>query len=64
MKLKLDAAVVAAAKCPPGKRRLDIYCTHNPGLLLEVRLSGGKTYHVRYTDQNGATRQVKVARAD
>ena len=64
MKTKLDAAVVAAAECPPGRKRLDIYCTHNRGLILEVRPSGGKTYHVRYTDQHGDTRQAKVARAD
>ncbi len=63
MKAKLDAALVAAAECPPDKRRLDIYCTHTPGMMLEVR-RGGKTYHVRYTDQHGATRQVKIARAD
>lgn len=64
MKTKLDAAVVAAAECPPYKRRLDVFCTHNRGLVLEVRPSGGKTYHVRYTDQHGALRQVKIARAD
>ncbi|PZU08512.1 site-specific integrase [Sphingomonas sp.] len=64
MKLKLDAAVVAAAECPTGKKKIDLWCTHNPGLVLEVRASGGKTYYLRYQDQHGAQRQHKIARSD
>lgn len=64
MKARLDAAVVAAAECPPGKRRLDIYCTHNRGLVLEVRPSGGKTYYARATGPDGRLRNPKIGRAD
>lgn len=64
MKTKLDAAVVAAAECPPGKRRLDLYCTHNRGLVLEVRPSGGKTYYVRATGPDGKLKNPKIGRAD
>jgi len=63
MKAKLDAAVVAAAECPPGMKRQDIWCTHCKGMVLEVR-PAGKTYYARYTDQNGKQKAVKIARAD
>lgn len=63
MKAKLDAAVVAAATCPPDRKRLDIYCTQTRGLLLEVR-PGGKTYHIRLTGADGRLKQMKIARTD
>ena len=32
--------------------------------MLEVRLSGGKTYYLRYQDERGKTRHCKLANAD
>lgn len=64
MRMKLDATVVATVSCPPGKRRLDVYCTHNRGLVLEVRPSGGRTYYVRATGPDGKLRNPKIGRAD
>src|SRR6185437_1211418 len=34
------------------------------GFLLEVRVSGGKTYYQRYTDERGRERQYKIGPAD
>ncbi len=31
------------------------------GLVLEVRSSGGKTYYLRYQDDHGNTRQLRLA---
>jgi hypothetical protein len=47
--------------CPSTKRRLDVHDQKTKGLLLEVRPTGGKTYYLRYLDQRGRTRQIKLA---
>ena len=62
-KIALNAAVCAAATCEPGKRKTDYWMSGGdpPGLVLEVRESGGKTFYLRYQDQAGRQRQVKLA---
>lgn len=65
-KATLSAAFVAAAECPPGLKKVDFYsdssqCT---GFVLECRCTGGKTYYLRYQDQGGRQRQIKIARVE
>ena len=62
-KSTLSASVVNAAECPAGRGKLDIYDTAIPGFILEVRPSGGKTYHLRYRDPHGRQRQFKIGDA-
>lgn len=59
----LSTSLVNSAVCPPGRNKLDIYDTAVPGFILEVRPSGGKTYHLRYRDQYGKQRQYKIGDA-
>lgn len=59
----LSTQVVNSAVCPPGRSKLDLYDTAVPGFILEVRPSGGKTYHLRYRDRYGKQRQFKIGDA-
>jgi integrase len=55
-----------ARTCPPpadGAARIDHFDTAVPGLVLEVRRSGGRTFHFRYRDESGRLRQQKIADA-
>lgn len=63
-KAKLDYAYCLAACCEPGRRKTDHWDSIIPGMVLEVRSSGGKTYALRYTDDNGRQRQLKIGRFD
>lgn len=60
-KINFTPTALDKLTCPTEKRRLDCYDTNARGLLLEVRPSGGKTYYLRYVDDRGKTRQVKIA---
>lgn len=60
-KVSLTPKLIEQAKCPLANRRVDLYDLRTKGLLLEVRPSGGKTYYLRYQDQRGRTRQIKLA---
>lgn len=60
-KLHLTPSVVSEAACPTGRKKIDLFDTHTKGLLLEVRGSGGKTFYLRYQDQRGKTRQLRLA---
>jgi integrase len=55
--------MVNSAVCPAGRNKLDLYDTAIPGFILEVRASGGRTYHLRYRDQHGKQRQYKIGDA-
>lgn len=59
-KAKLDQAYAAAAQCKPGQKKTDYYDTTIPGFVLETRISGGKTYYLRYKDLGGRQRQYKI----
>lgn len=56
----LDQHFVTTASCPPGKRKIDYYSNSHPGLLLEVRASGGATFYQRYRDQAGRLKAYKI----
>lgn len=56
----LDANFVRTANCPSGKGKIDYYDSSITGFILEVRASGGKTFHLRYRDQHGKQRQHKI----
>ena len=56
----LDALFVRSAVCPEGKSKVDYYDTAITGFILEVRSSGGKTFHLRYRDPHGKQRQHKI----
>ena len=56
----LDALFVRTAVCPEGKSKVDYYDTAITGFILEVRASGGKTFHLRYRDAHGKQRQHKI----
>lgn len=56
----LDAHFVRTAICPDGKSKVDYYDTAITGFILEVRASGGKTFHLRYRDPHGKQRQHKI----
>ena len=56
----LDAHFVRNAVCPEGKSKVDYYDTAITGFILEVRASGGKTFHLRYRDPHGKQRQHKI----
>ena len=59
-KVNLTSAFVAQASCPEGRSKIDYYDTSITGFILEVRKSGGKTYHLRYRDPHGTLRQHKI----
>ncbi len=59
-KAKLDASFCLIAGCQPGQRKTDYWDTITPGFVLEVRISGGRSYYLRYFDQGGRQRQHKI----
>lgn len=60
-RVALTAAFCAAASCPPGKKRMDYYDTSGTtGFVLECRASGAKTYVLRFSDEAGAQKQIKI----
>lgn len=58
--INLDANFVRTVVCPEGKSKVDYYDSAITGFVLEVRASGGKTFHLRYRDQHGKQRQHKI----
>jgi integrase len=62
-KITLTPSNVQSAKCPADKRKLDLFDQRTKGLLLEVRVTGGKTYYIRYTSARGKVCQLKLADA-
>ena len=59
-KVNLTSRFVHAAACSPGARKINFLDARNPGFILEVRSSGGKTYYQRYRDRRGRERQYKI----
>jgi len=62
-KAKLNTYLVSHVSCPQGKRKETFFDTVTKGLSLEVRVSGGKTYYLRYSDVRSKTRYLKLADA-
>jgi Arm DNA-binding domain len=63
-KVKLTSQFVNAATCSTDARKINFLDAGNPGFLLEVRSSGGKTYYQRYRDASGRERQFKIGPPD
>lgn len=61
---KLDQKRVQTSTCTEGKSKCDIRDSNCKGLLLEVRASGGKTYYLRYTDDRGKPKQLRIGDAE
>lgn len=59
-KAKLDSTFCLTAACQPGKKKTDYWDTITSGFVLEVRSSGGRTYYLRYFDQNGRQRAQRI----
>lgn len=62
-KTKLTKDAVKKASCPSDKRKITYSDTHTPGLVLEVRENGGKTFFYRYHDDSGRQRTIKIGDA-
>ena len=60
--VNLDATFVRAVTYPE-KGKIDYYDNAITGFILEVRSSGGATYHLRYRDPHGKQRQHKIGDA-
>jgi integrase len=62
-KVKLDAQFALTAYCPPDRKKIDYWDTGTVcnGLVLEVRISGGRTWYLRYQDRHGKQRQHRIA---
>lgn len=63
-KLALNKEVIQSATCPMGKLKVDIPDGTTPGLILEVRSTGGKTFYIRYRDKRGSQRQHSIGDAN
>lgn len=57
----LTTSVISSTNCPCHLRKIDLFDTQTKGLVLEIRISGGKTFYLRYQDSRGKTRQLKLA---
>lgn len=60
----LTSKFVRTCFCEQGRRKSDYFDTRQRGLMLEVRETGGRTYYLRYTDQRGREKHIKIGAAD
>jgi integrase len=60
-KTLLDQRFVLTAICPEGKGKIDFFDLGCKGLQLEVRISCGKTWYLRYVNERGKVRQFRIA---
>lgn len=54
---------IRTASCPKDKKRKCFSDKVCPGLVLEVRVSGGKTFYARYIDEYGSQRSYRIGNA-
>ena len=59
-KLELTSAFCRDVPCPAGKRKAVYRCTKCPGLGIEVRASGKKTYWLHLIRPSGNRVQIKI----
>ena len=62
--VKLTTAYSLAATCQYGKKKTDYYDSVTTGFVLECRATGGKTYYLRYQNEQGKQRQLKIGGFD
>jgi integrase len=64
MSKSLTQADIAKLTCPPGRKSIQYPVDPQvPGLLIEIRHTGSKSYFLRYRDADLATRYHKIARS-
>ena len=60
-KINLTQSLISKLTCPPGRNRIEYCDTQIPGLFLEVRHTGGKTFYLRYRcPDKGSTKYRKL----
>lgn len=59
----LDAGMIPLLYCPPDKAKETYFDERITGFVIEVRPNGGKTYALRYKDEYGRQRQLKIGNA-
>ena len=57
--VNLTKQFLKTLSCPASSKKVDYFDSSCKGLLLEVRVSGGRTYYLRFTDERGRNRQLK-----
>ena len=62
--VRFSPAFVRLASCPSEHKKIDYFDMVMRGFMLEVRVSGGKTYYQRYTDERGRERHFRIGPAD
>ncbi|GAB6059363.1 Arm DNA-binding domain-containing protein [Desulfonatronum parangueonense] len=59
-KVHLRPAFVADPPLPENKAKIDYFDTQLQGFLLEVRSTGTSTFYLRYRDNSGNLKQIKI----
>ncbi|GAB6059438.1 tyrosine-type recombinase/integrase [Desulfonatronum parangueonense] len=59
-KVHLRPAFVADPPLPKDKAKIDYFDTQLQGFLLEVRSTGTSTFYLRYRDNSGNLKQIKI----
>ncbi|MFP4146128.1 MAG: tyrosine-type recombinase/integrase [Halorhodospira sp.] len=62
--MKLTPRQIQQMRCPPDKAKIDLFDTHTPGLMVELRKSGKATFYLRYQDPNGRRRHLRLGDVD
>ena len=62
--ISLSLEIVKSLTCPTDKTKITIFDSLCKNLVLEVNLSGRKTYYFRYKDNRNITRQPKLSDAN
>ena len=58
--INLNQQTIKTLTCPLGSKKIVYFDSTCKGLILEVRESGGRTYYLRFTDERGKSRQLKL----
>jgi len=61
-KINLTQNIIQNYKCPTDKKKIDLFDQKIPGLTLEIRCSGGRTYYLRHKNRRGVTKLLKLGR--
>jgi len=61
--MKLTQAFARRIVCPADKQKIEYFDSEIRGFLLDVRISGGKTYYLRTTTQDGKRKYHRIGDA-